>query len=88
MPGKATPVARELRRRIKVALDENGIQVGTVSVPVARIGDAAARPSSDIAAPSALGDPNSAQSRAATAIAPTPALTDANTRQPGHEDGR
>lgn len=93
MPGKATPVARELRRRIKAALDENGIQVGTVSVPAARIGDSAAAPASaDIAAPSALGDPNSAQSRATAAIAPTPATTvtqtEANTRQPGHEDGR
>ena len=95
MPGKATPVARELRRRIKAALDENGIQVGTVTVPAARIGDTAAgsaSASTDIAAPSALGDPNSAQSRATAAIAPTPATTvaqaEANTRQPGHEDGR
>ena len=94
MPGKAMPVARELRRRIKAALDENGIQVGTVSLPAARTEDAAPM---DFAAPSVLGDPNSAQSRTATAIAPTTApqsqgstaaQAEPNTRQPGHEDGR
>ncbi|MFC1441672.1 mechanosensitive ion channel family protein [Streptacidiphilus sp. N1-10] len=93
MPGKAMPVARELRRRIKTTLDENGIQVGTVSLPAARTEDESAA-AAEIAAPSVLADPTSAQSRAATAIAPaasptpTPTQTESNTRQPGHEDGR
>jgi small-conductance mechanosensitive channel len=96
MPGKAMPVARELRRRIKAALDENGIQVGTVSLPAARTEEGAAA-AADIAAPSVLGDPTSAQSRAATAIAPattaataatSPTRAESNTRQPGHEEGR
>jgi len=65
MPGKSLPVARELRRRVKLALDAAGIQLGTVGLPSprARKADAA-----DINAPSVLGDPLSAQSRATAAI--------------------
>jgi small-conductance mechanosensitive channel len=67
MPGKATPVARELRRRVKLALDGAGIQVGSVSLPTPRdrSGDAV-----EINAPSVLADPMSAQSRATAAIPP------------------
>jgi small-conductance mechanosensitive channel len=66
MPGKAAPVARELRGRIKAELDTAGIRLGQVpALPGARAkaGDAV-----DINAPSVLGDPLSAQSRATTAI--------------------
>ncbi len=65
MPGKAVPVARELRQRIKAALDAAGIQVGPASVPAAR---GRREDSADFNAPSVLGDPLSAQSRATAAI--------------------
>jgi len=65
MPGKSLAVGRELRLRVKLALDRAGIQVGTVALPSprAKAGDAG-----DISAPSVLGDPLSAQSRATAAI--------------------
>ena len=66
MPGKAVPVARELRRRIKLALDTAGIRLGqTPGLPGPRAKGADA---GDINAPSVLGDPLSAQSRATAAI--------------------
>lgn len=100
MPGKAMPVARELRRRIKAELDGDGIQVGTVAVLPAARSDGSG--TAEIAAPSALADPDSDQSAAASAITPArsaataPARTapsaappsEPSTRQPGHEQGR
>jgi moderate conductance mechanosensitive channel len=87
MPGKAVSVARELRQRIKAALDGEGVQIGkTAALPAARSGSS---PTVEIAAPSVLGDPASAQSRAATAIVePTPAPAEHASRQPGHEDDK
>ncbi|MFC1409782.1 mechanosensitive ion channel family protein [Streptacidiphilus sp. N1-12] len=83
MPGKAVPVARELRQRIKTALDAGGIRIGKVAdVPAAR-GDSSS--TGEIAAPSALADPTSAQSRAATAIVLPTAPPESASRQPGHE---
>jgi len=67
MPGKAQPVARELRRRVKLALDGAGIQVGSTTLPSQR---AQGQDQADISAPSVLGDPLSAQSRATAAIPP------------------
>jgi small-conductance mechanosensitive channel len=71
LPGKSLGVARELRRRIKIALEDAGIRLG-VTAPVE---DAVPtqRPGVDINAPSVLGDPNSAQSRS---TAPIPGLGD------------
>ncbi|MEZ0090430.1 mechanosensitive ion channel family protein [Streptacidiphilus sp. EB129] len=78
MPGKSIPVARELRQRIKAALDEGGIRMGVLpGLPAARTA-AAATP--EIAAPSALGDPLSAQSRATAVIPPDPPMD----KEPGH----
>ncbi|MFC1416553.1 mechanosensitive ion channel family protein [Streptacidiphilus cavernicola] len=42
MPGKAVPVARELRQRIKAALEADGVQIGKVSPPAAAATEAAA----------------------------------------------
>ncbi|MEY9967255.1 small-conductance mechanosensitive channel [Streptacidiphilus sp. MAP12-16] len=79
MPGKALPVARELRRRIKAVLDEGGVRIGPVAaLPAARTADSTA--SVDVAAPSALGDPMSAQSRSAAPIPLAQQLP-----QPDHE---
>ncbi|MEZ0065759.1 small-conductance mechanosensitive channel [Streptacidiphilus sp. MAP12-20] len=75
MPGKALGVARELRRRLKIALEAAGVHLG----PTPQVGDVPAPRSGpggpDMSAPSALGDPNSAQSRA---TAPIPGLDDPN----------
>ena len=70
MPGKSLPVARELRRRVKLTLDEAGVQVGAAaSLPTPRTGGGS-QDTGDINAPSVLGDPLSAQSRATAAIPP------------------
>ncbi|MFV8128469.1 mechanosensitive ion channel family protein [Streptomyces syringium] len=69
MPGKALGVERELRWRIKQALDEAGIRiVGTA--PWEAEDEAAADPSAAVAAPSVLANPTSPQS---LATAPIPA---------------
>ncbi|SEL66862.1 mechanosensitive ion channel family protein [Streptacidiphilus jiangxiensis] len=73
MPGKALGVGRELRRRIKEALEAADIRLGITPQP-ADVPAQRATPA-DIAAPSALGDPNSSQSRA---TAPIPGLDDPN----------
>jgi small-conductance mechanosensitive channel len=86
MPGKAMPVARELRQRIKAALDGGGIQIGKVPALPAPRGEAATP--AEIAAPSALGDPGSAQSRAATAIVQPGPAAEPSTRLPGHEQDK
>lgn len=86
MPGQAGPVARELRRRIKVALDLDGVRLAGAPEPpelppgshalsslvsLARTGRLRVPgPVPDIDPPSVLGDPNSAQSRAASPLPP------------------
>ncbi|MHA6759962.1 mechanosensitive ion channel family protein [Streptacidiphilus sp. PAMC 29251] len=87
MPGKALPVARELRQRIKAALDGAGVQIGKVAALPAARSDSSS--TGEIAAPSVLGDPTSAQSRAATEIVqPTPPAPEPASRQPGHEQDK
>ncbi|MCX4551073.1 mechanosensitive ion channel family protein [Streptomyces sp. NBC_01387] len=68
MPGKAVGVERELRWRLKVALDAAGIHV--VGSPVAADPEEAADPSAAMSAPSALASPTSPQSLAASPIPP------------------
>ncbi|MFE2184098.1 mechanosensitive ion channel family protein [Streptomyces sp. NPDC059455] len=69
MPGKALGVERELRWRIKKALNEAGIQlVGRPLDP--ELQTDAIDPSASTAAPSALANPDSPQSAAASPIAP------------------
>ncbi|MBL1112584.1 mechanosensitive ion channel family protein [Streptomyces sp. 110] len=69
MPGKALGVERELRWRIKKALNEAGIQlVGRPLDP--ELQTDATDPSATTAAPSALANPDSPQSAAASPIAP------------------
>ncbi|MGV9853401.1 mechanosensitive ion channel family protein [Streptomyces sp. NPDC003442] len=69
MPGKALGVERELRWRIKKALNEAGIQlVGRPLDP--ELQTDATDPSAATAAPSALANPDSPQSAAASPIAP------------------
>lgn len=67
MPGKSPQVGRELRRRVKAALDQAGVPLGKVpALPAARTEPGAGGAGGpEIAAPSALGDLGSAQSRAA-----------------------
>ncbi|KRV47900.1 mechanosensitive ion channel protein MscS [Wenjunlia vitaminophila] len=68
MPGKALAAARELRWRIKRAFDEAGIRiVGTVVAP-AQDQSPVSDPSSAVAPPSALGNPMSPQSLAASPL--------------------
>jgi small conductance mechanosensitive channel len=68
-PGKSLSVARELRRRIKLALDAEGIRLaGAPELPDTPESVPAPRPAVEIAAPSALADPNSAQSRTASPL--------------------
>ncbi|MER7044618.1 mechanosensitive ion channel family protein [Streptomyces jumonjinensis] len=74
MPGKALPVEREVRWRIKRAFDAAGIRiVGGLPLPA---DDApAADPSASVAPPSALASPTSPQSLAAAPLTPPPNLT-------------
>ncbi|GAA0484458.1 mechanosensitive ion channel family protein [Streptomyces sp. NPDC046215] len=77
MPGVALGVERELRWRIKQALDTEGIRI--VGRPLDADPAAEADPTAAVAAPSALANPASPQSQAATPIppvqvAPGPAL--------------
>ncbi|MFE7626176.1 mechanosensitive ion channel family protein [Streptomyces sp. ATexAB-D23] len=66
MPGQAVGVERELRWRIKTALDEAGITM----VAAAPDEDAAGDPTAGMAAPSAYASATSPQSLAATPIPP------------------
>ncbi|MEU5269657.1 mechanosensitive ion channel family protein [Streptomyces hygroscopicus] len=71
MPGKSVGVERELRWRIKKALDEAGIQlVGRPPEPDLET-EAPADPTAGTAAPSALSNPDSPQSAAASPITPS-----------------
>ncbi|QKV94950.1 mechanosensitive ion channel family protein [Streptomyces sp. NA02950] len=69
MPGKALGIERELRWRIKKALEEAGIPL-VGRPPEAALDTGAADPSAGVSAPSALGNPDSPQSQAASAIPP------------------
>ncbi|WP_299527511.1 mechanosensitive ion channel family protein [uncultured Streptomyces sp.] len=74
MPGKALGVERELRWRVKRALDEAGIRmVGAVPGPPDL--ESAADPTAAMAAPSAYASTTSPQSLAATPITPPPTIT-------------
>lgn len=73
MPGKALGVERELRWRIKQALDSAGIRM-VGAVPLQAEGESAPDPTAGVAAPSAYASTTSPQSLAATPIAP-PNLT-------------
>ncbi|MET7364738.1 mechanosensitive ion channel domain-containing protein [Streptomyces sp. NPDC005566] len=73
MPGKALGVERELRWRIKQALDSAGIRM-VGAVPLQAEGESAPDPTAGMAAPSAYASATSPQSLAATPIAP-PNLT-------------
>ncbi|WNF31208.1 mechanosensitive ion channel family protein [Streptomyces sp. C11-1] len=69
MPGKSTGVERELRWRIKRALDDAGISmIGTV--PAQADGGSSPDPTAGMAAPSAYASATSPQSLAATPIPP------------------
>lgn len=68
-PGEAGAVARELRWRIKQALDAAGIRMGPPPA-AAEEEPAAADPSAGVAPPSALGNPTSPQSLATAPIPP------------------
>ena len=74
MPGKALGVERELRWRIKKALDEAGIQL-VGHPPEANLATEAADGSSGVNAPSALANPDSPQSVAASPLSPPPAAS-------------
>ena len=69
MPGKSLDVARELRWRIKQSFDEAGIRI--VGGAAAALGEDAADPAAGVAAPSALANPASPQSVAASPIPPS-----------------
>ncbi|MFF4606389.1 mechanosensitive ion channel family protein [Streptomyces sp. NPDC001339] len=70
MPGKALGVERELRWRIKHALDAAGIHLAPRPEPEDAEAPTAADPSAGVSAPSALNNPLSPQSRAAEPISP------------------
>ncbi|WP_405393224.1 mechanosensitive ion channel family protein [Streptomyces sp. NBC_01102] len=70
MPGKALGVERELRWRIKQALDSAGIRM-VGAVPLQADGEIPADPTAGMAAPSAYASTTSPQSLAATPIPPT-----------------
>ncbi|MBT2386993.1 mechanosensitive ion channel family protein [Streptomyces sp. ISL-11] len=74
MPGQALGVERELRWRIKRALDAEGIRVVGRPQDADLETEAAPDPSASVAAPSALANPTSPQSQATTPI-PAPQLT-------------
>ncbi|WP_435241744.1 mechanosensitive ion channel family protein [Streptomyces cucumeris] len=69
MPGKSLGVERELRWRIKKALEEAGIPL-VGRPPEAALDAASADTSAGVNAPSVLGNPDSPQSQAASAIPP------------------
>ncbi|MEF3113085.1 mechanosensitive ion channel family protein [Streptomyces chrestomyceticus] len=69
MPGKAPGIERELRWRIKKALDTEGISLAPRPLPDTPE-DPAPDPSATVAAPSALASPTSPQSLATTPIPP------------------
>ncbi|MFE7747847.1 mechanosensitive ion channel family protein [Streptomyces sp. NPDC057428] len=69
MPGKSLGVERELRWRIKQALDSAGIRMVGV-LPLAAEGESAVDPTAGMAAPSAYASTTSPQSLAATPIPP------------------
>nr|WP_257584311.1 mechanosensitive ion channel family protein [Streptomyces sp. TLI_146] len=69
MPGKALGVERELRWRIKRALDAAGIRI-VGGVPLVDPDASAPDPSASVAAPSALNNPTSPQSLAVAPIPP------------------
>lgn len=69
MPGKAAGVARELRWRIKRAFDDAGIAI-VGGTPTAAVEEETADPADAVAAPSALANPDSAQSAAVQPITP------------------
>ncbi|MEU7155383.1 mechanosensitive ion channel family protein [Streptomyces chrestomyceticus] len=69
MPGKAPGIERELRWRIKKALDTEGISLAPRPLPDPPE-DPAPDPSATVAAPSALASPTSPQSLATTPIPP------------------
>ncbi|MFD4029346.1 mechanosensitive ion channel family protein [Streptomyces sp. NPDC058637] len=73
MPGKALGVERELRWRIKQALDVAGIRM-VGAVPLQADGETSADPTAGMAAPSAYASATSPQSLAATPI-PPPSMT-------------
>ncbi|MET9294285.1 mechanosensitive ion channel domain-containing protein [Streptomyces sp. NPDC003077] len=69
MPGQATAVERELRWRIKKALDAEGIRLGPRPADT-EDPEPAPDPTASVAAPSALANPTSPQSVAASPIPP------------------
>ncbi|MFC5143726.1 mechanosensitive ion channel family protein [Streptomyces aureoversilis] len=69
MPGKALGVERELRWRIKQALDTEGIRI-VGRPPEANLETDGSDPMAAVAAPSALANPASPQSQATTPIPP------------------
>ncbi|MFI6279584.1 mechanosensitive ion channel family protein [Streptomyces sp. NPDC050988] len=69
MPGKALSVERELRWRIKHALDRAGIRI-VGGLPAQQDTEAAADPTAGMAAPSAYSNSASPQSQTASPIAP------------------
>ncbi|CCK30002.1 hypothetical protein BN159_5623 [Streptomyces davaonensis JCM 4913] len=73
MPGKALPVERELRLRIKQAFDAAGIQI-VGGLPLAVEEAAPADPTAGMAAPSAYANTSSPQAQAATPLTP-PSVT-------------
>ncbi|MEU3354756.1 mechanosensitive ion channel family protein [Streptomyces sp. NPDC037389] len=73
VPGKALSVERELRWRIKRALDAEGIPVvGQPQEPELRTTPLGADPAAAVAAPSAMANPTSPQSLATAPIPPVP----------------
>ncbi|TVL91809.1 mechanosensitive ion channel family protein [Streptomyces sp. SAJ15] len=70
MPGVALGVERELRWRIKRALDAEGIRIVGRPIDPDLETESAPDPMANVAAPSALANPTSPQSQAATPLAP------------------
>ncbi|KIZ18892.1 mechanosensitive ion channel family protein [Streptomyces natalensis] len=73
MPGKSAGVERELRWRIKHALDEAGVHLAPRPAPEEEEEAAPADPTAAVAAPSALNNPSSPQSTATEPLS-SPAL--------------
>ncbi|MFD8548445.1 mechanosensitive ion channel family protein [Streptomyces sp. NPDC059649] len=72
MPGKAAGVERELRWRIKRALDAAGVHLAPRPAPADEEELPAADPTATVAAPSALNNPTSPQAQAAEPLAAVP----------------